>query len=79
MNKLSDQEDQRTFDQNLGAGIYVRKLMKNNSFSSYTQVIIYRYRSYNQHFIRLRRSKLYLADAAERSISGNPAAAWILQ
>jgi hypothetical protein len=63
MNNLSDPRRSVYFDQNLGTGVYEGgPYGENNSFSSYTHVSSIVTDPTTSIFIRLRRSKLYLAE-----------------
>jgi hypothetical protein len=77
MNTLSDPRRAAYFDQNLGAGIYEGgPYGENNSFSSYTHVSDIVIDPTNPaSLLDYAEVNFYLADAAERSISGTPAAA----
>ncbi|MFE3868510.1 SusD/RagB family nutrient-binding outer membrane lipoprotein [Flavobacterium sp. LS2P90] len=77
MNALNDPRRPFYFDENLGAGVYVGgPYGDNNSFSSYTHVSA-RITDPTNPASLLDYSEVcfYLADAAERSISGTPATA----
>jgi hypothetical protein len=77
MNNLSDPRRSAYFDQNLGVGIYEGgPYGENNSFSSYTHVSDIVIDPTNPaSLLDYAEVNFYLADAAERSISGTPAAA----
>jgi hypothetical protein len=77
MNDLSDPRREYYFDENLGAGVYLGgPYGDNNSFSSYTHVGAKLLDPTNEAcLIDYAEVCFYLADAAERSISGTPAAA----
>lgn len=77
MNALNDPRRPFYFDQNLGAGVYKGgPYGDNNSFSSYTHVSARIIDPTNPaSLIDYAEVCFYLADAAERSISGTPATA----
>ena len=77
MNDLDDPRRPYYFDQNLGSGVYVGgPYGDNNSFSSYTHVGERMLDPTNPaSLIDFSEVSFYLADAAERSLSGTPAMA----
>lgn len=77
MNTLSDPRRTSYFDENLGAGVFLGgPYGDNNSFTKYTHVSARIIDPTNPaSLIDYAEVSFYLADAAERSISGTPAAA----
>jgi hypothetical protein len=77
MNNLNDPRRASYFDQNLGAGVYIGgPYGENNSYTSYSHVGDIVIKPTNPaSLLDYAEVSFYLADAAMRSISGNPATA----
>ena len=77
MNNLDDPRRPYYFDENLGAGVFVGgPYGENNSFPNYTHIgVVLHEPTFPGVLMDYAEVSFYLADAAERSFSGTPAAA----